>query len=924
MFKTDKIQTQMGIMIVLISLFAFIISGAYEYRSMRKAMLTDLNQKADGLAERLSESLIPPLWNVDQPAINRIILSEMNDKRIKAIVVTEDNDKTVFTGKVRDTDWNISNFEVRPTGELIKREAEISVLSQPIGAVEIYMSPQFIQNELLHSILSSLVRTMLLVILLMMTIFATMHKFLISPIIKLSKTARQISVDKNYGARVNFKCQGEMNILVENFNKMLQQIEEQDLKLKDYSGQLQQKIQQSNKNLASSYKELKEINKQLEIAKDEAEAASRLKSQFMANVSHEIRTPMNAIIGMADLTLATKLSAKQSEFIKIIINSGQVLLRLINDILDFSKVDAGKLELEEINFDLHQLIEDISDLFVEQMVASKSELVIEILPGVPRRVKADPLRLRQVLTNLTANAFKFTNKGEITITIKAESIRSEKIDLLFAVRDTGIGIPEHVQSELFTAFKQADGSTTRKYGGTGLGLSISKRIIDFMGGKIWVESEPGKGSTFFFKISPKRVPDTLPSEYLLPQKLQNSPVLIVDDNPAVRSVISRYLEQFGFNPETCPSAEEALEKIEQKADTPYKLILMDLILPRMNGDEASKIIRKTYSAEELPILMVTTVDLNNALIKADTAGISKVLPKPLKQSTLFDAVMETFGYYHYAQKIIEPQNIAEKLFKGFKALLVEDNVINQQVAYHILIETGLAIETADNGLEAVKKIEKNNYDLILMDIQMPEMDGYEATRVIRDRLKKTNLPIIAMTAHAMRGDKEKCLQAGMNDYIPKPIDKNQMMSVIKTYLLENKAQHNGIIIKENIQKNSEPDTDFKKFQQLDIEEALDRIGGDLNILINILKNFDTYNINFTTKIDFMLARGELKEAGDMAHALKGAAANLSAVDLAKAAQALENSCKADQKEDAVIALYKTNKKLELLRIDISMLTEEFS
>ncbi|WP_291328863.1 response regulator [Desulfovibrio sp. UCD-KL4C] len=911
-------------MIVLISLFAFIISGAYEYRSMRKAMLTDLNQKADGLAERLSESLIPPLWNVDQPAINRIILSEMNDKRIKAIVVTEDNDKTVFTGKVRDTDWNISNFEVRPTGELIKREAEISVLSQPIGAVEIYMSPQFIQNELLHSILSSLVRTMLLVILLMMTIFATMHKFLISPIIKLSKTARQISVDKNYGARVNFKCQGEMNILVENFNKMLQQIEEQDLKLKDYSGQLQQKIQQSNKNLASSYKELKEINKQLEIAKDEAEAASRLKSQFMANVSHEIRTPMNAIIGMADLTLATKLSAKQSEFIKIIINSGQVLLRLINDILDFSKVDAGKLELEEINFDLHQLIEDISDLFVEQMVASKSELVIEILPGVPRRVKADPLRLRQVLTNLTANAFKFTNKGEITITIKAESIRSEKIDLLFAVRDTGIGIPEHVQSELFTAFKQADGSTTRKYGGTGLGLSISKRIIDFMGGKIWVESEPGKGSTFFFKISPKRVPDTLPSEYLLPQKLQNSPVLIVDDNPAVRSVISRYLEQFGFNPETCPSAEEALEKIEQKADTPYKLILMDLILPRMNGDEASKIIRKTYSAEELPILMVTTVDLNNALIKADTAGISKVLPKPLKQSTLFDAVMETFGYYHYAQKIIEPQNIAEKLFKGFKALLVEDNVINQQVAYHILIETGLAIETADNGLEAVKKIEKNNYDLILMDIQMPEMDGYEATRVIRDRLKKTNLPIIAMTAHAMRGDKEKCLQAGMNDYIPKPIDKNQMMSVIKTYLLENKAQHNGIIIKENIQKNSEPDTDFKKFQQLDIEEALDRIGGDLNILINILKNFDTYNINFTTKIDFMLARGELKEAGDMAHALKGAAANLSAVDLAKAAQALENSCKADQKEDAVIALYKTNKKLELLRIDISMLTEEFS
>ncbi|WP_245805525.1 response regulator [Desulfovibrio gilichinskyi] len=911
-------------MIVLISLFAFIISGAYEYNSMKKDMLKDLNQKADGLAERLSESLIPPLWNVDQPAINRIILSEMNDKRIKAIIVTEDNDKTVFTGKVRDSDWNITDFKTRPIGELVKREAEISVLNQPIGAVEIYMSPKFIQDELFNSLLNSLVRTMLLVVLLMMTIFATMRKILISPIIKLSKTARQISVDKNYGARVDFKCQGEMNILVDNFNYMLQQIEEQDLKLKDYSGQLQQKIQQSNKNLASSYKELKEINKQLEIAKDEAETASRLKSQFMANVSHEIRTPMNAIIGMADLTLATKLSAKQSEFIKIIINSGQVLLRLINDILDFSKIDAGKLELEEVNFDLHQLIDDISDLFVEQMVASQTELVIEILPGVPRRIKTDPLRLRQVLANLTANAFKFTNKGEITITIKAERIRSEKVDLLFSVKDTGIGIPKQVQPELFTAFKQADGSTTRKYGGTGLGLSISKRIIDFMGGKIWVESELGKGSTFFFKISPKRVPNIRPSEYMLPKNLQNSPVLIVDDNPAVGSVLSRYLQHFGFNPETCTSAEEALDRIAQKTDNPYKFILMDLILPGIKGDEASKIIRKTHSAEDLPILLITTMDLNNALIKADAAGISKVLPKPLKQSTLFDAIMETFGCSNYARKRIEPQNVPEKLFKGFKALLVEDNLINQQVAQHILIETGLTIETADNGLEAVTKVEKNNYDLILMDIQMPEMDGYEATRVIRDRLKKTDLPIIAMTAHAMRGDKEKCLQAGMNDYIPKPIDKNQMMSIIKTYLLENKTQHSRITIKENIQKTSQPDTDFQKFQQLNIEEALDRIGGDLNILINILKNFDAYNIDFTKKIDSMLAKDELKEAGDMAHTLKGAAANLSAVNLAKTAQALENACKAEQKEDAVMALYETNKKLELLRIEISMLTEELA
>lgn len=923
LFKIDRIQTRIGIMIVLISLFAFVISGAYEYESMHKDMLKDLNQKADGLVERLSESLIPPLWNVDQPAINRIILSEMNDKRIKAIIVTEDNDKTVFTGKVRDLDWNIVDFKTRPIGKLVKRESEISVLKQPIGAVEIYMSPKFIQKDLLNSLLKSLFRTMLLVVLLMLTIFAALRKVILSPITKLSETARQISADKNYGARVDFYCHGEMKTLVNNFNHMLQQIEEQDLQLKEYSRQLQQRIQQSNKNLASSYRELKKINQQLEIAKNEAEAASRSKSQFMANVSHEIRTPMNAIIGMADLTLATELSSKQTSFIKIIANSGQVLLRLINDILDFSKIDAGKLELEEVNFDLHKLIDEISDLFVEQMVASQTELVIQILPGVPRRIKTDPLRLRQVLANLTANAFKFTNKGEITITIAAECIRPEKVDLLFAVKDTGIGISEQVQPELFKAFKQADGSTTRKYGGTGLGLSISKRIIDMMGGKIWVESKPLKGSTFFFKISPKRVPNTRPPEYLLPENLQNSPVLIVDDNAAVRSVLSRYLQQFGFKPETCSSAEEALEKIEQKAEPFYKFILMDLILPGNKGDEASRIIRKTHSPEDLPIIIITTMGLNDALIKTETIGIVKIMPKPLKQSVLFDTIMDIFGYSSDTQKRIEPHHASEKLFKGFKALLVEDNHINQQVAMHILTETGLTIETADNGVEAVEKVENFNYDLILMDIQMPEMDGYEATRIIRERLKKTNLPIIAMTAHAMRGDKEKCLQAGMDDYIPKPIDKNQLMSTIKTYLLKNNTKKDNFI-KKNLQKTTFQNKDFQKYQQLNIEEALDRIGGDLSILINILKNFDEYNLDFTKTIDSMLAKDELKEAGDMAHTLKGAAANLSATNLSSAAQTLENACKADQKEDAVIALYETNKKLELLRMEISMLTGNIS
>lgn len=893
-------------------------------------MLQELNQKADGLVERLSESLITPLWNVDQAAINRILLSEMNDKRIKAILVTEDNGNNVFAGKVRDKSWNIINFKSWPIGKFVKRKAEISIMNQPIGAVEIFLSPKFIDDELYQSLLNSLLRTMMLVVMINLVLFITMRRIFITPITQLSRIARQISLDKNYSARVKIDCKGEMKGLIDNFNNMLQQIEEQDLKLKQYSGQLQEKIHQSNKNLESSYRELKIINRELEIARDDAEAASKSKSEFMANVSHEIRTPMNAIIGMADLTMETNLSAKQREFIKIIINSGKVLLRLINDILDFSKIEAGKLTLESVNFNLHQLIHDISDLFVEQMVAAQTELVIDILPDVPQRIIGDPLRLRQVLVNITANAFKFTSKGEIIITVSAEHIDTDKVEIAFAVKDTGIGIPENVQPHLFEAFKQADGSTTRKYGGTGLGLSISKRIVDLMGGNIWFSSKPREGSTFFFTITPKIAIQSSQMDFEIPQELKNKPVLVIDDNFAVRSVLVRYLKQMGMQPTSVPTAEEGIKLIDLNRDNQFKMVIIDLKLPGMNGDEASIEIRKSYSKEELPILMITSTELNTALAKAQNAQINRMISKPLKQATLFNSMMETFGYDIPEELSQEPAKPVDNEFKDFRMLLVEDNPINQQVAEQILQPTGINILSAPNGAEAVRMVQENGFDIVLMDIQMPEMDGYEATDIIRKKLCMKDLPIIAMTAHAMRGDKEKCLASGMDDYIPKPIDKEQMISTIRTHLKPNGPQEQLEPEQVNISQPEEqtkttPDTKLenKQCHEINLDDVLERIGGDMAILVSILRNFKEHNTTFSTEVRDLLQSDQLMEAGDKAHTLKGSAANISAGELAAAALELEKACKEDLKEDAVIALQKTAKRLELLYAEISMLEKDF-
>jgi len=528
--------------------------------------------------------------------------------------------------------------------------------------------------------------------------------------------------------------------------------------------------------------ELMEANRQLKIAKDEADASGHAKSQFLANMSHEIRTPMNAIIGMCDLVLGTDLSQKQKEYVNIVRSSSRSLLELINDILDFSKIDAGKLDLEKIPMVIRDVVEEVADMFLEKSMDKELELIIDIADDVPRKVISDPLRLRQVLANLTANAFKFTNRGEICLSVQTQYVDLKVAKLHVAVRDTGIGIDSDNMTHLFDAFAQADGSTTRKYGGTGLGLAICRKIVNMLDGDIWVESEPGRGSTFQFTMEVKLMPgESRHTDMALPPNLQGNKVLVVDDNPSTLMILKRYMEAFGFRTEMANTAELALELHQRSlAKDPFALVIMDIRLPNMDGIDAVAQI-KSQSGEHSPaVICISAYVRDQEVERAKEAGSDGFLMKPIKQSILFDTIMELFGFKAVRRSHVSRGLVSDSEFENLKILLVEDNAINQMVAMEILKSAGISVTTAENGLEAVETLRsKNIYDAVLMDVQMPEMDGLEAARHIRKELHKEDLPIIAMTAHAMYGDRERCIAAGMNDYVPKPIDRNELFAAIR-------------------------------------------------------------------------------------------------------------------------------------------------